>query len=70
MYSMISFYPGCLMFIAAVPAILGGLSKLIFIFGLLIVLPASIQYRHLFIGTFLLAGSGRLLYPAYKSKPY
>lgn len=70
MYAMVSFYKGCLMFIAAVLAVLGSVSMLIFIFGLMLVSPESIQYRYLFIGTFLLAGSGWLLYLAYKSKPY
>ncbi|HEX8635185.1 MAG TPA: hypothetical protein VF703_13640 [Pyrinomonadaceae bacterium] len=67
---MDSFYKGCLMFIAAVLGILGGLSMFIFLFGLLIISPASIQYWHLLIGTFLLAGSGWFLYLAYTSKPY
>ena len=70
MYSMISFYKGCLMFIAAVLAVLGGLATFIFIIGLLLVRPESLPYWYLFIGTLLLAGSGSLLYLAYKSKPY
>lgn len=36
MYTMISFYKGCLMYIAAVLGVLGGLSMSIFMFALLL----------------------------------